>query len=102
MEGFLFEPIKARGVYRGVKRLLLILLVSLASVGAAKKRVSWSYFQDPFTVTRYHNEAVIDSPVSDGLQAPLPFTVIKGSLTDHEFRETLIFITDNLSEAYQR
>lgn len=93
-------------------KLLIVLAVTLASFSIEarpKKRqivqtetfTEWTYSQDPFTVTRYSmDEAIITSPYSDGMQAPLPFRVIRGELTDHEFRETLIFITDNLSEAF--
>lgn len=95
-------------------KIVIVLLVSILSFSIEakpKKKVQvtpqtaqyteWSYHQDPFTVTRYSlDEAIIQSPYSDGIQAPLPFRVIRGELTDHEFRETLIFITDNLSEAF--
>lgn len=95
-------------------KLVIVILVSILSFSMEakpKKKVQitpqpapyteWSYYQDPFTVTRYSmDEAIITSPVSDGMQAPLPFRVIRGELSDLDFRETLIFITDNLSEAY--
>lgn len=94
-------------------KLILVLLVSLLSFSIeakpkkAKKLIVQSfeeltYTQDPFTVIRNSmDEAFISAgEISDGSQAPLPFYVFRGQLTDHEFRETLIFITDNLSEAY--
>lgn len=91
--------------------LITVLFACLSIEAKPKKKVQitpqapqyteWSYYQDPFTVTRYSmDEAIITSPVSDGMQAPLPFRVIRGELSDLDFRETLIFITDNLSEAY--
>jgi len=46
------------------------------------------------------DEAFITSTYADGIYAPLPFRVIRGELSDQEFRDTLIFITDNLSEAF--
>lgn len=89
--------------------LILVSLISFSIEARPKKRqlvqldtfTEWTYSQDPFTVTRYSmDEAIITSPYSDGVQAPLPFRVIRGELSDHDFRETLIFITDNLSEAF--
>jgi hypothetical protein len=92
-------------------QLIIILLVSLISfsIEARPKKkaqsvqefTEWTYTQDPFTVTRTTmDEAFITSTYADGIYAPLPFRVIRGELSDQEFRDTLIFITDNLSEAF--
>lgn len=85
----------------------LLGLLCVPALGKRKQRISaetftaWSYSQDPFTADMASpDEATITSPYSDGVSAPLPFRIIRGELTEHEFRETLIFITDNLSEAY--
>ena len=96
-----------------MKKLLIVLLVSLVSFSIQAKPKKqpkivqtllfeeWTYTQDPFTASfTSDTEALITSPVSDGSQAPLPFRVIKGEMSTHEFKETLTFITDNLSEAY--
>jgi hypothetical protein len=86
--------------------MILVSLVAISIEARPRKKakcdfVEWTYTQDPFTTTRSTmDEAYITSPYSDGVQAPLPFRVIRGELSDHEFRETLIFITDNLSEAF--
>jgi hypothetical protein len=42
-----------------------------------------------------------DEGFDDGIIGPLPFYVLRPpEMTDHEFRETIIFVVDNISEAF--
>lgn len=93
-------------------KIVIVLLVSLLSfsIEARPKKKTivqvqsftpWSYTLDEFYAYRdTMDEALITSDYADGMQAPLPFRVIRGDLSDLEFQETLIFIVDNLAEAY--
>jgi len=92
-------------------KLFIVLLVSLLSFSIEakpKKKIAqvlnftpWSYTLDGFHAQRDTlDEALVTSDYADGMGAPLPFRVIRGELSDFEFRETLIFIVDNMAEAY--
>lgn len=86
--------------------LISILFICLLHGDAKPKKTQqaftpWSYTEQGFYAYRdTFDEALITSDSPDGIHAPLPFRVIRGELSDFEFRETLIFIVDNLSEAY--
>lgn len=92
-------------------KLIIVALVSLLSFSIeAKPRkkaikvqtfTEWSYSEGGFHATQTsEDEALVTSDFADGVYAPLPFRIIRGEMTQGEFHDTLIFVTDNLSEAF--
>lgn len=45
--------------------------------------------------------AYVSNDFGDGVEGPLPFFMFRSpETTDHQFRETIIFVVDNISEAH--
>jgi hypothetical protein len=102
-----------------MKQLLIITLAALVGFAAAdakpKKKqrgkaiaASTIITEDPFSYTEMgfygtkvsEDLAYITSDNPDGVTAPLPFYMMRPpEMSSHEFRETIIFVVDNLSEA---
>lgn len=103
-----------------MKKLLVIALAAIVGFAAAEARprkalkkkapitASTIISEDPFSYTEMgfygtkvsEDLAYITSDNPDGVTAPLPFYMMRTpEMSAHEFRETIIFVVDNLSEA---
>ena len=91
--------------------VLVLVLVACFSIEAKQKKKCppppafehLEYTEPPFSVIRTSLDFAYvygEEGAADGIHGPLPFWMFRGDLSDHEFRETLIFVVDNISEAW--